>query len=135
MSTRNPFAQIAEAALSVAIDQGEPISAHALHRIINSDIDLKTAQMRLFNVEQGVKALTQRAIESTLRDYGPAVGMGRDAEHVPELTAQTAAQRMAMMEQQKAYLDEKLAELRNQYAQMTLEGDLAAAVGSESVSA
>jgi hypothetical protein len=124
MSKRNPFIPVAEAALSVVLDTDAPVTPRSMHEVMEADVVFVYAQLRAFDVEQGIKALRVRAVDYVLREYGPAINGGRDAEHVVEHTPETMVRRMALLEQQKAQLDRSLAGLRAEYAQMTLAGDL-----------
>lgn len=124
MSKHNPYIPIAEAALSLVLERDMPAAASSMHHVRETEIELVHALIRAFNTEQGMQALWVRAVDRVLDMYGEAVDTGRNAEHVSEHTPETKARRMAMLEQKRAQLDEALARVRNEYAQMTLEDDL-----------
>lgn len=121
----NPYTNIARAALAIVLDGGRPVTARSLRNLMNRDIEFVTAKVRAFDVESGMNALQANAVRKVLVEYGPALGIGGDAEHVAEHTPETLAREIAKYEQLRAQLEPPLIELRAQYAQMTLESDLA----------
>ena len=124
MNRRNPFIPIAEAALADVLQGDRPTTPRALHEVMTGSVEFITALERAFNTEHGMNALRVAAVNYVLNEYGEAINTGRDAEHVAEHNAETKARRMAMLEQQRAQLDQSLAKVRNEYAQMTLGADL-----------
>jgi DNA-binding transcriptional MerR regulator len=130
MARRNPFIPIAEAALAEALRGEQPITPRALHETMVGDVQFYASMVRAFDTEQGITALRVAAVGHVLNEYGEAIGTGRDAEHVSEHSVETIARRMAMLEQQKAHLEESLARVRGEAAQMRLADDLERLTGA-----
>ena len=124
MSRRNAFIPIVEVALDRALERELAATPRTLHDILMDENDLLTAQIRAFDTEQGMNALRVGAVKFVLNEFGEAVSEGRDAEHVAERTRESLAQRIAMLEQKRAQIEESLAAHRDEYAQLTLDIDV-----------
>jgi len=120
----NTYYPIAQMALEMALEDGEPAAAAIVQDRMNNDLDLVKAKINAFDTASGMKALQNLAVKEVLKDYGDAIGTGRTAIHVPQHTRETIAMRIAMKEQKAAELNESIAADRDLYAQLTLDTDL-----------